>query len=151
MCATKAKPTRTLKVLSALTAHLVVVRVTEGRKNDEYTVSSSDGAFWWSHTDNPDRRYRVDCTTEGPRECDCPARGPCRHLLGSITLVARGLIELPAVDELETITDRDAEVESMDAYYAGLDGFQDNGPDRESDDEYADAIGRKILQEPLGC
>jgi hypothetical protein len=121
MTATKrAKPTRTLRVLSSLTAHLVVVAVDEGRKHDEYTVSSSDGAFWWSHTDNPERRYRVDCGPSGPTSCDCPSRIPCRHLMASIVLVARGELAMPEVeaDDRETATDVAEEIEAKDAWYA---------------------------------
>ena len=136
MAATARKPQRTLRVLSSLTPHLAVVAVDEGRKHDEYTVSSSDGAFWWSHTDNPDRRYRVDCGPSGPTSCDCPARVPCRHLLASITLVARGELAMPPVDadDRETVTDIHAEAEDRDAYY-----------------RTADALGRPLACEMGGC
>ena len=143
----RAKPQRTLRVLSSLTAHLAVVAVDEGKKHDEYTVSSSDGAFWWSHTDSSERRYRVDCGSNGPASCDCPARVPCRHLLATITLVARGVLELPPVDDddRETTGDRYEDADERDEWY------DDNGPDRAEDDEYADALGRRIVCELGGC
>ena len=54
MSVTRTKPQRTLRVLSALTARLVVVAVDEGKRHDEYTVSSHDGAVWVSHTADAD-------------------------------------------------------------------------------------------------
>jgi hypothetical protein len=141
---TMTKTRRTLKVLSSLTRHLLVVAVSEGNRHDEYTVSSSDGAFWWSHTDSSERRYRVDCGPSGPTSCDCPARVPCRHLLATITLIARGELDLPEVDDRETVTDLHANAEEQSDWY-------DNGPDRLADDETADSLGRRIMREPLGA
>jgi hypothetical protein len=143
----KAKPARTLKVLSRLTDRVAVVRVTEGKRVDVYTVSASDGAIWWSHTDSSDRRYRVDCGPGGaPTSCDCPSRVPCRHLLASITLIARGDLLPPEVevDERESVSDYRETAEEVGAWY-------DRGPDRLADDEHADAIGRRIVQEMGGC
>lgn len=142
----KAKPARTLRVLSALTSRLLVVAVDEGKRHDEYTVSSSDGAVWWNHTDNPERRYRVDCGPGGPTSCDCPSRKPCRHLLATITLVARGEIDLPPVDDdRETTGDVHEGIEGRDWWY------ETNEPDRMGDDEHADALGRKLVCEVGGC
>ena len=101
MSVTRTKPQRTLRVLSALTARLVVVAVDEGKRHDEYTVSSHDGAVWVSHTADADRKYRVDCTAGKPAACDCPAGHygrDCRHRAMSAALIGRGELELPTAN-----------------------------------------------------
>lgn len=123
MPATRTKPARTLRVLSSLTAHLVVVAVDEGRRHDEYTVSSADGAVWVSHTADPARRYRVHCEAGVPERCDCPAGyygRECRHVALSRVLVARSDLLPPAddADERETVADTHEEAAERDAWYA---------------------------------
>lgn len=87
-----------------------------------------------------------------PTACEC--RGfvlggkQCKHIEAIRTLLANRWLD---DDGHETVRDMAAEVEEMDAYYAGLDGHQDNGPDRMQDDEWADEIGRRIVCELGGC
>ncbi len=101
MSVTRTKPQRTLRVLSALTARLVVVAVDEGKRHDEYTVSSHDGAVWVSHTADAGRKYRVDCAAGRPAACDCPTnpnKAVCRHIALSAVLIGRGELELPTAN-----------------------------------------------------
>ena len=122
MNATRPKPARTLDILNAVTGRLLVVRVKEGKRVDDYTVSSRDGAVWIDHTADRDRKYRVDCTSGKPAVCDCPANprvAVCRHIAMSKKLVADGYLALPEVDadDRETVADLAADAEGRDAYY----------------------------------
>lgn len=75
--------------------------------------------------------------------CECMGfvfgRGKlCRHIESLHALMSNGWL-----DDRETVTDRTAEVESMDEYYRGHDF--DNSPDRLQDDAHADSLGRTIV------
>lgn len=86
-------------------------------------------------------------------QCDCAGftygKGePCKHIDAVQCLLANRWLE---ADDRETVRDVGAEVEEMDAYYAGGEWDGDNGPDRMADDEYADVLGRKLVCEMGGC
>lgn len=68
---------------------------------------------------------------------------PCKHVEAVRCLLANGWLALPG-DEREAVADPREAAEELDAWY-------DRGPDGLEDDAHADALGRRILHEPLGC
>lgn len=96
--------TRKLRILWAVETDAVTVlgvRITEGRKCDEYRVRVRDDGFHsfeWSHADEPTRFYKVGCLRGWqPSTCTCPcARWTpskvCRHRAASEALVSIGVI-----------------------------------------------------------
>lgn len=85
--------------------------------------------------------------------CECKgfvfgkAGVPCKHIEAVTALVSNNWLD---GDDRETVSDRHADAEEKDAYYA--DAFENHdGPDRMSDDAYADALGRRLVREPLPC
>jgi hypothetical protein len=79
-----------------------------------------------------------------PAACECAAfvlRGlRCRHIDSVESLYANGWL-----DDRETTGDRYEDADERDEW------FDDNSPDRAEDDEYADALGRRIVCEIGGC
>jgi predicted nucleic acid-binding Zn finger protein len=85
-----------------------------------------------------------------PATCECRGfifgRGQlCKHALAVHAILANGWM-----DEAETVADKFDRADELDAYYGDdWGGCNSGGPDRMGDDEHADALGRRIMREPL--
>lgn len=136
---TRTSPNRAVKYTPACSG-VGVLELTDNRSHTRYALVRQPFGGYRLTKAGGSETYVV---TVGQCECKGFVFGngkPCKHITALETVIGNGWL-----DDRETVRDVYAEAEEMGEWY------DTNEPDRMGDDEYADAIGRRIVCEMGGC